>query len=216
ASLQYELVEIKALKAEKTWREHGETEAGYLKKSASVRSAQRSMLQLWDPSRDEFSSSRDDLLRISSDFYQHLFSAEPVSNASIDNMLAHIPTDCKLSQAAQDSLSCSIDLDDILEQSKRAPKQSSPGSDGLSYGFLRLIFNHPDYSQIVNQVYNDALTCSIFPVSWLQTSVCLLPKKGDLRYLSNWRPITLINCDAKIFTRLLNNRRFIADNGLLA
>ncbi|PHZ13154.1 uncharacterized protein RHIMIDRAFT_129447 [Rhizopus microsporus ATCC 52813] len=46
AFLQHELVEIKALKAEKTWREHGGTEAGYLKKSASVRSAQRSILQL--------------------------------------------------------------------------------------------------------------------------------------------------------------------------
>lgn len=110
ASLQRDLVEIKVLKAEKTWREHGETDAGYIKKSASVRSAQRSILQLWDPSRDEFSSSRDDLLRISSDFYRHLFTAEPVSNESIDNMLAHIPTDCKLSSVAQDTLSCSIDV----------------------------------------------------------------------------------------------------------
>ncbi|CAO3699873.1 unnamed protein product [Rhizopus microsporus] len=110
ASLQRDLVEIKVLKAEKTWREHGETDAGYIKKSASVRSAQRSILQLWDPSRDEFSSSRDDLLRISSDFYRHLFTAEPVSNESIGNMLAHIPTDCKLSSVAQDTLSCSIDV----------------------------------------------------------------------------------------------------------
>lgn len=32
----------------------------------------------------------------------------------------------------------------------------------------------------------------------------LLPKKGDLSQLSNWRPISLINTDAKIFTRLIN------------
>lgn len=150
-------------------------------------------------------------------------------------MLAHIPTDRKLSLTAQDSMSCSTHLDDMSEQSKRTLKQSSPGFDGLSYGFLQLIFNHPAYSQLSIQVYNDALTYSTFPISWLQTSACLLSKKGDLRYLSNWRPIALINCDAKIFTRLLNNRlkeaisslicpfqagfmqgSLIANNGLLA
>lgn len=67
-----------------------------------------------------------------------------------------------------------------------------------------------------------------------ETCITLLPKKGDLTSLKNWRPISLINTDAKIFTRLLNSRlilaadptvtpfqtgflpgRFIADNGLL-
>jgi len=61
----------------------------------------------------------------------------------------------------------------------------------------------------------------------------LLPKKGNLSSLKNWRPISLINTDAKVFTRLLNARlmpyftkcissnqlgfipgRFIADHGL--
>jgi hypothetical protein len=62
--------------------------------------------------------------------------------------------------------------------------------------------------------------------------MCLLPKKGDLSLLKNWRPISLINTDAKVFTRLMNARlmpylsarisanqigfmpgRFIAENG---
>ncbi|KAG1039990.1 hypothetical protein G6F43_012387 [Rhizopus delemar] len=234
ASLQRDLVQIAALKAEKVWGERGETDAGFLKKSASTRVAQRSILQLWDPSDAQLYSSKDDLLRISSAFYQQLFSAEPINEIAIDNMISHIPSDCTLSAADRALLSAPITMDDILQQSARAPKQSSPGLDGLSYGFLRLIFKHPDYSRLVIQVYNDALTHSLFPASWIQTSVCLLPKKGDLRHLSNWRPITLINCDAKVFTRLMNGRlnevisslispfqtgfmkgRFIPDNGLL-
>lgn len=62
----------------------------------------------------------------------------------------------------------------------------------------------------------------------------LLPKEGDLSNLGNWRPISLINTDVKVFTRLINDRikhhlercispfqtgfmpeRFIADNGLI-
>lgn len=64
--------------------------------------------------------------------------------------------------------------------------------------------------------------------------MCLLLKKGDLSLLQNWLPISLTNCDAKNFTRLLNSRsitiadrlinpyqarflphRFIGDNGLI-
>ncbi|KAG1056999.1 hypothetical protein G6F43_001131 [Rhizopus delemar] len=90
------------------------------------------------------------------------------------------------------------------------------------------------YTELLLRVYNDALSGSLFPKSWLETCICLLPKKGELSLLTNWRPITLINCDAKIFTRLLNFRlvlvasqlispwqsgfmkgQFIADNGAL-
>ncbi|KAG2203643.1 hypothetical protein INT47_011737 [Mucor saturninus] len=64
--------------------------------------------------------------------------------------------------------------------------------------------------------------------------MCLLPKKGDLSLLQNWRTISLTNCDPKIFTRIINSRmilaadhiinvhqtgfmrgRFIGDNGII-
>jgi hypothetical protein len=73
-----------------------------------------------------------------------------------------------------------------------------------------------------------------FPKFWQETSVSLLLKKGDLSDLKNWRPISLINIDGKVFTHILNlcitrhahslitpyqtaflHGRFIADNELL-
>lgn len=81
---------------------------------------------------------------------------------------------------------------------------------------------------------NTALTEHLFPDIWQRSVITLLPKKGDHRHLKNWRPISLICADAKVFTRLLANRlgsvmsdlllphqirflaeRFIADNGLV-
>lgn len=63
---------------------------------------------------------------------------------------------------------------------------------------------------------------------------CFTSKKGDLSDPKNWRPISLINTDAKVFTRIVSSRlipyankivtpfqtsffrgRFIAENGLL-
>ena len=45
-----------------------------------------------------------------------------------------------------------------------------------------------------------------FPSSWKKTRMVLLFKKGDPELLQNWRPLSLINCDAKLFTKLIANR----------
>src|SRR6185295_2710908 len=45
------------------------------------------------------------------------------------------------------------------------------------------------------------------PPSWSKTLISLIPKPGcDLSSLANWRPITLSNCDVKIFSRMLTSR----------
>ena len=45
------------------------------------------------------------------------------------------------------------------------------------------------------------------PQSWTEGLVSIIYKeKGDSRDLRNWRPITLLNCDYKIFTKVITNR----------
>lgn len=97
-----------------------------------------------------------------------------------------------------------------------------------------MLLSHRSTVKLAVSVYNDALTASVFPPSWQTTCLTLLPKKGDLSDLKNWRPISLINTDAKVFTCLQNARlmpslskvisshqlgvmpeRFIGENGLI-
>lgn len=125
-------------------------------------------------------------------------------------------------------------MEDLLEQVKRCPKNSSPGNDGLGYQYLRILFGIPALQPLILDIYNKALQTGDAPESWRAIRVRLLPKKGDITHLKNWRPISLINCDAKVFTRLTNERlklittkiiqpyqtgfmqsRFIGNNGLL-
>jgi hypothetical protein len=44
------------------------------------------------------------------------------------------------------------------------------------------------------------------PSSMRNGVITLIPKKGDLTALSNWRPITLLNTDYKLITRCLSSR----------
>ncbi|OAD80881.1 hypothetical protein PHYBLDRAFT_94810, partial [Phycomyces blakesleeanus NRRL 1555(-)] len=96
-------------------------------------------------------------------------------------------------------------LDDILSVLKATPTNSSPGMDGLPYPLWARLFSHLTVQNLAVQVYNDAMH-GVFPPSWLETILVLLSKAGDTTSLRNWRPISLISCDAKLFTKMLTSR----------
>ncbi|CEP08986.1 hypothetical protein [Parasitella parasitica] len=77
-----------------------------------------------------------------------------------------------------------------------APFQAADLLDGLPYGILFILFDHPATLQLALQVFDAALSSGDF----------LLLKKGDLSQLKNRRPMSLINTDAELFTRLINFR----------
>ncbi|CEP12835.1 hypothetical protein, partial, partial [Parasitella parasitica] len=74
---------------------------------------------------------------------------------------------------------------DLLDGASRSPTKSSPGMDGLPYEMLSLLFSHPETLKLALRVYNEALSSGIFPHSWQETCLILLPKKGDLSQLKN-------------------------------
>ncbi|CEP18787.1 hypothetical protein [Parasitella parasitica] len=145
-------------------------------------------------------------------------------------MLDALPPSARLSPTAARSIVEPITFDDLCDAFSRAPSASSPGMDGLPYQLVHLIVTHPACREIALATFNNALTSSDLPSSWLESCIVLLPKKGPRELLQNW----LINTDAKVFTRILSSRmidqastlinpfqtgfvrdRFIADNGLL-
>ena len=88
---------------------------------------------------------------------------------------------------------------------RKLPLRKSPGPDGLPYEWYRTYL--PFLSPVLLDLYNGILQGDAPPMSWSATTLTLLPKPGRQHSeLRNWRPITLANCDAKIFSRILANR----------
>ncbi|OBZ80695.1 Transposon TX1 uncharacterized protein, partial [Choanephora cucurbitarum] len=169
--------------------------------------------------RDEDSSSPStdihQMLDCSESFYSRLYATDHVDITQLDDYFASLVDLPVLDASGQASLVEPITIEEILSATKaEISKKSSP--------------------EMVCSVFNDALLRGVYPASWQDIRVRLLPKKSDLTLLKNWRPISLINCDAKIFTRIINYRmrglidmlinkhqtgfmpgRFIAENGLL-
>lgn len=67
-------------------------------------------------------------------------------------------------------------------------------------------------------LFNQSLRIGHLPVFYKEANVCPVPKKGDLSIVSNHRPISLLNAEAKIFERLVFKYLFnhLRDNNLLS
>ena len=83
-------------------------------------------------------------------------------------------------------------------------KHKSPGPDGIPAEFYREFSN-----MIANEllrVYNEMYEEGALQGSFREGEIAFLYKKGDARDMRNYRPITLLNCDYKILTKMLAAR----------
>lgn len=221
-----------ALRSGLRWRENGEQSNSYFYRTIRERQQKQAIHEL-QSSEGHIVRSTQQLNNCTKQFYEKLYSTEPIQQEAVDELLDHIPSLTVLDENTASELTSRWTEEEITECMSKTPRRSSPGVDGIPYEILQLMLKHPFCRQLFIDVLNSALSESKFPATWQRSIVILLPKKGDRSQLKNWRPISLICADAKIFTRLLATRmkylipqmvdkhqtgfmpeRFIADNGV--
>ena len=84
-------------------------------------------------------------------------------------------------------------------------KDSCPGPDGIAYSFILAFWSI--FGNLIAEAWNHSLRVGVLPPSHRVSFLKLIPKVGkDLKKLTNWRPITLSNCDHKIITKTYAGR----------
>ena len=76
----------------------------------------------------------------------------------------------------------------------------APGMDGLPADFFKSFWDI--LGQDLLEVVNDSIQNGRLPLSCRRV-ITLLPKKGDLQELKNWRPVSLLCTDYKILSKAL-------------
>ncbi|CAM5144196.1 unnamed protein product [Eretmochelys imbricata] len=135
------------------------------------------------------------------DFYTSLFSPDPTDPGACRVLWEELPM---VSVGDRDRLELPLTLAEFSEAIRRMPTNKSPGMDGLTVEFYRAFWDilGPDLAT----VWAESLQGGVLPLSCRRAVLALLPKKGDLRDLRNWRPVSLLSTDYKIVAKAISLR----------
>ena len=134
-------------------------------------------------------------------FYKDLYSRVDTEEEACECLLRDIPT-----LDPSDAKDCDrfFSLDELDVAVKQLGRDKSPGLDGLTSEFYTFFW--PVLKDDILSVFNESIRAGSLPVSCRRAVVTLLPKKGDLLDIANWRPVSLLNTDYKLFAKVLANR----------
>lgn len=135
-------------------------------------------------------------------FYENLYRSEYAMAADEDNVfLNSLP---KMSEEGNMALSGGISLGELYKALHGMESGKAPGIDGLPIDFYKSFWG--ELGADLLQVLSDSLSKGMLPLSCRRAVITLIPKKGDLTDIKNWRPVSLLCCDYKLLSKVLANR----------
>jgi exonuclease III len=181
-------------------QEESERPTRYFLKTEQCQAASSSIRTLHVDGRDV--TDIDQILDETSKYYHTLFQSEPIDQSLLDYFIKDVP-----SLKEDDRLICEgpITLVECEQALKAMKAHKSPGLDGLPMEFYSKFFHiiGPSYVAMMNSCFEDM----VLPDSQKHGIIKLLCKDAaHPELLKNWRPISLLNLDYKILTKVLTNR----------
>ena len=134
-------------------------------------------------------------------FYKSLYSRAPTDENALNTLLDDVKT---LDSSVSEDLDCPPSMEELDLAVGQLSKNKSPGLDGLTSEFYQVFW--PTLKNDFLSVLTFSLSSGSLPHSFRRAIITLLPKKGDLADISNWRPVSLLNTDYKIYAKLLAGR----------
>ncbi|KAJ4444045.1 hypothetical protein ANN_05834 [Periplaneta americana] len=93
---------------------------------------------------------------------------------------------------------------ELKEAILTASSKSSPGPDGIDYNFYKKCWAYikRPLLNVMNEIFKTSVEC----VGFNEGIIVLIPKIPKPQMITDYRPITLLNTDYKLFMKILANR----------
>jgi Reverse transcriptase (RNA-dependent DNA polymerase) len=179
---------------------------------AKLDSSQNVSLEIiCDDTEQEFQNSEDRHEYVTN-FYQNLYKKPDLPDPGpecVRNFLGDVADhpavlESKLNEREKNELDTDLTIAEFDRAVEQIKLNSSPGIDGISNKFIRT-FWYLFWNPILNYA-NHCLETGTLTESFKIAKIRLIPKKGNPKKISNWRPISLLNCFYKIISRVITNR----------
>jgi len=145
-------------------------------------------------------TSQPDLEREAMAFYEDLYTAS-ITNPHDQDRLLDV-----LTPSSADLTVCegSLTSAELASSVHSAPRNKSPGPDGLPFEFYKTFWD--TLGGYLLRAANDSFAKGHLTTTQKLSFITLLHKKGDKDDLGNWRPISLLCCDAKLISKAIYSR----------
>jgi len=201
------------IRSKAQWAEDGEKSSKFFLNLERKHSEMKTIQKLIVDGKEI--TNPNDILNAELAFYRDLYS---LNDNQSHNNLDHLDsvflqeTLPKLDNESQSQCEGGVTTQECWNAVNSMTKGKSPGTDGLPCEFYKVFWN-----QICNPLVNSlnhSYEKGELSVSQKRGIITLLPKKDKSPlYLKNWRPISLLNVDYKILTKVLATRmKKILDN----
>ena len=166
-----------------------------------------------------FTKRSSEMAELASTYHRNLQDdnlAHDVTEQEYEEILSHLTR--RVSPQDKNKLATYLTQDEIRQALRDLPDGKAAGIDGIPHELWKMLATRYENKKNLDQpkfnivkcltvLYNDVerhgiVHFSEFPKGWM----CPLYKKGDMTEISNYRPITVLNTDYKIMTRVLTTR----------
>ena len=138
-----------------------------------------------------------------SDYYKQLYANKMHNLEEMDTFLEKHNL-LRLNQEETETIRpiTSTEIETVI---KNLPKNKSPGLDGFTGKFYQIF--REELTHILLKVFQSIAEGGTLPNSFYEVTITLIPKpEKDATTKENYRPISLMNIDAKLLNKIVANR----------
>jgi hypothetical protein len=178
----------------------GDRNTAYFQAIANQRNRKKKVCSLMAP--NGLVEDQMGMLKIAADYYKNLFALEVGEEVRLGGEFGE--EDDLVTHEENNFLDAPFSEEEIKEAMFNSYSDGAPGPDGLPFLFYQKFWDilKSDLVRLFEDFHNRKLDLYRLNCALLT----LIPKVEEARDMRNFRPISLINCSFKIFSKVLTNR----------
>jgi len=168
---------------------------------ARKKQTQRTISHIHDTEGRICTTTRD-ILRACTSFLREKYSVIDVDTKNLQELLGNIRT--TITRDANEAMEAPIMMEELEKAVRMGKPNKAPGYDGISTDFFKIMWEvtKSDMLNILNEMFLEGTITD----AQRKGLMVLIPKRTEPRGLQDYRPLTLLNADYKLLTRIMANR----------
>ena len=203
---EYEAIHSKQVEGAKIrskiqWWEEGEKSTKYFHNLEKKNGKDKAWEKIWGDNGESIHGT-DNIQKRQVQFYRDLYTSQNLDMNEKEYFLQG-NTNC-LTEDSKIFLDSMLSKEEMCNAIKKMPNNKSPGSDGIPIEFYKVYWNI--ICDDLFEVFQRGLEDQQLAYTQYLALIILLYKKGPREDIKNWRPISLLNVDYKILSKVLAER----------